>query len=101
MLPKKKQTIEQLLQKVSEYTLKGDVEIIRLAYDFAKEAHHGQTRKSGEPYIEHPLATAHILANMRIDPVIVIAALLHDVPEDTDVTLDEIEKNFGPDVASL
>ncbi|OGH73766.1 MAG: hypothetical protein A3C90_01205 [Candidatus Magasanikbacteria bacterium RIFCSPHIGHO2_02_FULL_51_14] len=101
-MPKRlKQTIDELIETVHAYAPKADTEMIRLAYDFAANAHAGQTRKSGEPYIEHPLAAAHILANMRIDPVIVIAALLHDVPEDTDVTLEEIEKNFGPDVASL
>src|SRR3989338_8387359 len=101
-MPKRpKQTIDELIATVHAYAPKADTEMIRLAYDFADNAHKGQTRKSGEPYIEHPLAAAHILANMRIDPVIVIAALLHDVPEDTDVTLEEIEKNFGPDVASL
>ncbi|MBI4992523.1 MAG: bifunctional (p)ppGpp synthetase/guanosine-3',5'-bis(diphosphate) 3'-pyrophosphohydrolase [Candidatus Magasanikbacteria bacterium] len=97
----KNPTIASLLKKVKTYDAKADTDLIRLAYDFAEKAHSGQTRKSGEPYIVHPLATAHILANMRIDPVIVIAALLHDVPEDTKVTLEELEKNFGSEVSSL
>ena len=97
----KKPTIESLLKKVGTYAGNADLDMIRLAYEFADSAHQGQKRKSGEPYIIHPLATAHILADLRIDPAIVIAALLHDVPEDTKVTLEEIEKNFGKEVASM
>ncbi|MDD2807837.1 MAG: RelA/SpoT family protein [Patescibacteria group bacterium] len=78
-----------------------DFDLIRLAYDFAAEAHRGQTRKSGEPYINHPLETAIILAKMGLDQPSIIAALLHDVPEDTNYTLVEVEKNFGPEVAKL
>ncbi|MBU0597068.1 RelA/SpoT family protein, partial [Patescibacteria group bacterium] len=96
-----KETIDSLLKLVSLYAPKTDLELVRLAYDFAFDAHKDQIRKTGEPYIEHPLAVAHILAEMRIDPVIVTAALLHDVPEDTEVTLEEIEKNFGSEIAGL
>ena len=96
-----KQTIETLLDAVRLYDKKADFDIIRLAYEFAAKAHQGQFRKSGEPYIVHPLAAAHMLAEMRIDPIIIIATLLHDVPEDTHVTLEEIEKNFGSDIASM
>ncbi|MCB9799018.1 bifunctional (p)ppGpp synthetase/guanosine-3',5'-bis(diphosphate) 3'-pyrophosphohydrolase [Candidatus Nomurabacteria bacterium] len=94
-------TLENLLNKVKNYDRHADLEMIQLAYDFAKNAHEGQFRKSGEPYIVHPLAAAHILADMRIDPVIIMACLLHDVPEDTDVTIEEIEKNFGSEIAGL
>ena len=94
-------TIEDLIEKIKSYDEDADTDIVRLAYDFANNAHAGQIRKSGEPYITHPLAAAHILANMRIDPVIVTATLLHDVPEDTEVTIEEIEKNFGEEIASL
>ena len=94
-------TIEGLIAKVAAYDAHADLDLIRLAYDFAANAHRGQVRKSGEPYINHPLATAHILANLRIDQAIVIAALLHDVPEDTNISLDEISKNFGSDVSSM
>ena len=97
----KKETIESLLEKVRSYMPNADFDMIQLAYDFAAEAHAGQTRKSGEPYITHPLAAAHILADMHIDPVIVIATLLHDVPEDTTRTLEDVEKNFGSEVASM
>lgn len=95
------QTIDSLIAKVKTYAPKADLEMIRLAYEFAAEAHQGQFRKSGEPYIVHPLAAAHFLADIRIDPVIVTATLLHDVPEDTSVSLAEIEKNFGAEIASL
>jgi GTP pyrophosphokinase len=78
-----------------------DMTSLRLAFDFAMEAHEGQTRFSGEPYVTHPLAAAQILADIGIDPVAVTAALLHDVPEDTDFTLDNIEEKFGPEVAQL
>ncbi len=98
---KNKETIEALIEKVADFCPEHDMDIIRLAYDFAKNAHEGQFRKSGEAYIVHPLAAAHILANMRIDPVIITATLLHDVPEDTPVTLEEIEANFGAEIASL
>lgn len=95
------QTIETLISMVAKYAPHADMDIIRLAYDFAKNAHEGQFRKSGEPYIIHPLGVAHILANMRIDPTLVTASLLHDVPEDTEITLEEIEENFGSEIASL
>lgn len=75
--------------------------MVLLAYDVAKRAHDGQFRKSGEPYIIHPLGTAYILATMKIDATIVAAALLHDAPEDTTVTLEDIEKDFGKDIASM
>ncbi|MBI2437021.1 MAG: bifunctional (p)ppGpp synthetase/guanosine-3',5'-bis(diphosphate) 3'-pyrophosphohydrolase [Candidatus Magasanikbacteria bacterium] len=98
---KKKQTIESLIEKIHVYDPKADLDMIRLAYDFADDAHQGQVRKTGEPYIIHPLAAAHILADMQIDPVIVMATLLHDVPEDTRKTLEDIEKNFGSEIASM
>lgn len=94
-------TIDGLIEKVHSYAPNTDMEMLRLIYDFAKNAHEGQFRKSGEPYITHPLSAAYILADMRIDPVIIMATLLHDVPEDTDVTLEEVEKNFGTEIAFL
>ncbi len=78
-----------------------DLDLVRLAYDFAIEAHQQQKRKSGEPYVAHELATAITLARMGMDQDTIIAALLHDVPEDTSYSLVEIEKNFGPEVAKL
>lgn len=96
-----KQTIDGLLAKIKAYHREADLDLVRLAYDFAFSAHAGQTRKSGEPYIVHPLAAADYLADQKIDPVIICATLLHDVPEDTQVTLDDIEKNFGSEIASM
>ncbi|MFA5021723.1 MAG: RelA/SpoT family protein [Patescibacteria group bacterium] len=78
-----------------------DLIMIKLAYEFAEQAHKGQLRKSGEPYIEHPLQTAIILAKMGMDQPSIIAALLHDVPEDTNYSLIDIEKNFGSEVTKL
>ncbi len=94
-------TIDELIAEIKKYSRQKDLDLVRLAYDFAARAHGNQTRKSGELYINHPLATAHILAQMRIDINIIVAALLHDVPEDTEISLEIIEKNFGPDVASM
>ncbi|MFA6322735.1 MAG: RelA/SpoT family protein [Candidatus Buchananbacteria bacterium] len=78
-----------------------DLDLIRLAYDYAENAHRGQSRKSGEPYIIHPLETAITLAQMGMDQATIIAALLHDVPEDTNYSLVDVEKNFGSEVAIL
>lgn len=94
-------TIGILIREIKKYCQPADLDMVQLAYDFAAKAHEGQLRRSGEPYINHPLTTAYILSRMRIDPHIIIAALLHDVPEDTKVTLEEIEKNFGQDIAVM
>ncbi|AWB45689.1 (p)ppGpp synthetase [Paenibacillus sp. CAA11] len=93
--------IQRLLEKASAYIKEADLNRIREAYDFAEQAHHGQVRKSGEPYILHPLAVADIVVNMGMDVLSIIAALLHDVVEDTTVSLQEISDQFGPDCAML
>lgn len=93
--------IEQLLEKASAYIKEPDLKRIREAYEFADQAHHGQVRKSGEPYILHPLAVADIVVSMQMDALSVIAALLHDVVEDTTVSLKEIQEHFGSDCALL
>jgi len=93
--------IEQLLEKASAYLKEHDLQSIREAYDFAEQAHHGQVRKSGEPYILHPVAVADIIVNMRMDVISIIAALLHDVVEDTTVALDEVRSRFGETCAML
>lgn len=95
------QTIEGLCDLVCNYDQKADRKTITEAYVFAKEAHEGQKRASGEPYIIHPLAAAYYLAEMHMPAPIVIAALLHDVPEDTTRTIEEISELFGADVASM
>lgn len=77
---------------------KADLALITRAFNFANEAHAGQLRKSGDPYIIHPMATADLLAELHMDDESVAAGLLHDVPEDTKRTLEDIEKEFGRDI---
>ncbi len=93
--------IEQLLSKASTYLGAEDLLNIRAAYELAEQAHEGQMRKSGEPYILHPLAVADIIVEMQLDKTSVMAALLHDVVEDTGVTIETIEKRFGSMCAML
>ena len=93
--------IESLIEKASTYMKESDTAKIREAYQFAAEAHKGQVRKSGEPYIEHPVAVAEILVNMQMDVTSAVAALLHDVVEDTNVTLDDLRERFGETLAML
>jgi GTP diphosphokinase / guanosine-3',5'-bis(diphosphate) 3'-diphosphatase len=94
-------TIDQVIDKVKENNPQADTDLVRLAYDFADNAHKGQTRKSGEPYIQHSLHTAFGLAQMKADLNTIVAGLLHDVPEDTSCTFEDIEKNFGSEIATL
>ena len=86
---------------LTEHYTGADRELVERAYAFADEAHRGHLRKSGEPYIIHPVATASILAGMQLDREAIVAALLHDVPEDTDRTLEEIEREFGSTIARI
>lgn len=78
-----------------------DQKLIKKAFDMASLAHEGQTRMSGEPYIDHPVEVAKILAELKLDAKTIAAALLHDVPENTDVKVTDIEKKFGKDVGFL
>jgi GTP pyrophosphokinase len=94
-------TIDQLIQKVKKNNPNADLTLLRLAYDFAEKAHQGQMRKNGEPYIQHPLHTAFILAQIKADLNTIVAGLLHDVPEDTEYTLEDVKKNFGSEIAYL
>ena len=94
-------SIKDIIENIKKYSRRSELDMVWLAYETAAKAHEGQFRKSGEPYIIHPLATAYILTTMRIDVPIIVAALLHDVPEDTKVTLEDIEKNFGKDIAAM
>ncbi|HZQ10072.1 MAG TPA: bifunctional (p)ppGpp synthetase/guanosine-3',5'-bis(diphosphate) 3'-pyrophosphohydrolase [Anaerolineae bacterium] len=93
--------LELLTALMKSYSPDIDTGRIERAYQVAAAAHGGQTRASGEPYVDHPLATAKILADLYMDEDTIIAALLHDVPEDTAVTLDELRGQFGDDVAQL
>jgi guanosine-3',5'-bis(diphosphate) 3'-pyrophosphohydrolase len=94
-------SISSLIEKVSSYGPEGTEELIADAYNAAHAAHRGQTRKSGEPFVYHPLATADVLAELRLDPTTIAAALLHDVLEDTGVTKEELSERFGDDVAEI
>ena len=78
-----------------------DMEMIEKAYVLAEKNHAGQFRKTGEPYIEHPLSVAAILAELGMDSTSIVAAILHDVVEDTAVTIEEVEKEFNKEVALL
>ena len=93
-------TIDKLLEKMGKYGAEARDEIAK-AYCFAEAAHNGQTRNSGEAYINHPLEVANILIEMGLDTTSIIAALLHDVVEDTEISLEEISSQFGNEVASL
>src|ERR1700752_1863617 len=75
------------------------LELVPNAYEYSQKSHSGQTRASGEPYLVHPLSVAVVLAEMRMDPVAVAAGLLHDSVEDTSVTIVDIRKEFGEQVA--
>ncbi|MBR0092718.1 MAG: bifunctional (p)ppGpp synthetase/guanosine-3',5'-bis(diphosphate) 3'-pyrophosphohydrolase [Lachnospiraceae bacterium] len=92
---------EELIGHVRRYHPSDDISMIERAYEAAADAHKGQERKSGEPYIIHPLQVAIILADLEMDQETIAAGLLHDVVEDTYMTLIEVSEQFGPDVALL
>jgi guanosine-3',5'-bis(diphosphate) 3'-pyrophosphohydrolase len=95
------QAKQQLKLIIDEYLSEKDVELVLAACDFADLAHSGITRKSGEPYVLHPIAVSSILAHMRLDSQTLMAALLHDVIEDTEFSKEEIASKFGKVVAEL
>lgn len=92
---------KNLIEKVKKYSPEVDTDLIKRAYDFASASHINQQRASGEYYISHPLGVAEILAELELDITTIVAGLLHDVVEDTKVTLEEIKSNFGDEVAGL
>ena len=93
--------IEQLIEKILSYNPDADVDKVREAYDFAEKHHEGQKRNSGEDYIVHPFNVALILAEMNMDISTIIAGLLHDTIEDTEVTYEDVKERFGEEVAIL
>ena len=92
---------EGWLQSISEGRDPADLAVIRRACEVAQQAHYGQMRASGEPYFQHVLSVANILADLRLDHETLAAAILHDVIEDTPITLEELEVKFGKTVATL
>ena len=93
--------IDKLLEDLPETYTPADKELVLRAYKVAERAHEGQKRASGEPYINHCLAVAAILAEMCVPPSVVAAGLLHDTVEDTDITLDILRRDFSEEIARL
>ncbi|HHY61868.1 MAG TPA: bifunctional (p)ppGpp synthetase/guanosine-3',5'-bis(diphosphate) 3'-pyrophosphohydrolase [Firmicutes bacterium] len=94
-------TLEELLAKAGANRPDADLSVIERAWDYARDAHDGQVRESGEPYFDHPVAVAFILADMNLDPNTIAAGLLHDVIEDTGRSYEEISQVFGSEIATL
>src|SRR5215471_5969378 len=90
-----------LMKRMQESRPQDDLSIVKKAYDYSLKHHEGQLRASGEPYLVHPLEVALVLAEMKMDPVAVAAGLLHDSVEDTSVTIEDIRKDFGEQVAHI
>ena len=98
----KEQTYELLAKAISPYLTKQDhLDFIRKAYDFAYDRHSTQLRKSGQPYIVHPVDVAVTLAEYQVDPITIVSGLLHDILEDTDTKYDEVKQLFGEEVADI
>ena len=93
--------VKDLIEEIKKYNPTADFDLIQRAYDFANKAHKEQKRKSGEPYIIHPLAAAMTLARMRLNSKTIAAGLLHDVADDTPTSVEEIKKEFGEEIAFL
>jgi guanosine-3',5'-bis(diphosphate) 3'-pyrophosphohydrolase len=94
-------SVHDLIEQVQRYNPNAQVDLIRRAYDFSARAHEGQVRRSGEPYLKHPLAVAEVLAALKLDVPAIVAGLLHDTVEDTVCTQAQIEEEFGKNVARL
>lgn len=93
--------IDQLMARFRNYQPDADLSVIRKAYEFSAKAHEGQTRRSGEPYVQHPVAVAGVLTMLKTDVTAVVAGLLHDTLEDTVATVEELEREFGKEVVQL
>src|SRR6188508_3417134 len=92
---------EDLIEKVRASNPEADIELLRRAYVFSAYEHNGQVRRSGEPYLVHPLEVADLLADMKLDVVAIAAGLLHDIVEDTQTPIERIRELFGTDVAHV
>src|SRR5438552_5321231 len=93
--------IDGLLRAVKASSAKADLKEVQRAFGFAEESHRGQKRLSGDDFIEHPVGVAQILADLGMDTTTLVAALLHDVVEDTDLTLEEVRDQFGEQVGQI
>src|SRR5262245_17830506 len=93
--------LDQLLDRIRGYAGDADLGLVRKAYEYSANAHKGQLRRSGEPYLQHPIAVAGVLTSLRADVTAIVAALLHDTLEDTVAMPDELEREFGKDVVHL
>lgn len=94
-------TIQNIITQMKKNNRRSDSKLIMKAYKYADENHRGQCRKSGEPYIIHPLSVAYILSKIELDDATICAALLHDVVEDTDVTYEQMKKEFGEEISAM
>ncbi|MEZ4401671.1 MAG: bifunctional (p)ppGpp synthetase/guanosine-3',5'-bis(diphosphate) 3'-pyrophosphohydrolase [Kofleriaceae bacterium] len=94
-------SFEQILSSIAAYDPNADLDVVRRAYAFAANAHEGQTRRSGDPYVTHPLSVAGIITELKLDVPSVCAALLHDCVEDTSATVEQLEELFGKKIAFL
>src|SRR6476660_7063061 len=93
--------VTELIAHVESYNPGVDKELIRRAFDFAELHHRGQSRRSGEEFVNHPWAVAQICAELHLDEQTIAAALLHDVVEDTNAEFEDVQAEFGPDIAHL
>ncbi len=94
-------SLNTILEEIKTRNPHANFGVVERAWNFAKKAHQGQKRESGDPYVVHPLSTAHTLSQMNLDEATITAALLHDVVDDTAVTIEEIEGEFGKEIAFL
>lgn len=101
MEEKYQHSLEALIDQIKQYNRGFDVKLLQKAFEYSYEAHKDQLRKSGDPYFEHPLEVARILVDLKMDVGTICGALLHDVAEDTGVTLEEVNEAFGPEITTL
>src|SRR5438128_9594183 len=93
--------LNDILERVNTYRPEADLDLIKKAYVYSAKAHQGQVRKSGEPYLVHPLEVSGLLADMKLDEFAICAGILHDTVEDTVATTAELEQLFGQQVAEI
>src|SRR6516225_11624356 len=92
---------ELIARKVQAYRPSDDLTLLRKAYEFSANEHRTQKRVSGDPYVQHPLEVANVLADMKLDVVCLAGGMLHDVVEDTPTTIERLRQEFGADVAHI